>query len=513
MTLYRRKYNPIPNTSLVPTANVITFKDGVANQAALPLNGNTQNDARITADTGNLYVWSISASSGLLTDWINQGDITDLKWSAIEDKPTSSVINIDDSVSKSHTQNTDTFLAFGTDNAISAITIKEYFNTLFLNSALIMFRLAAQAALTIQKMVDGIVDEYEDESGIDTVNSTGEVYDSDFYRPYSSGGGLDSNVKLLLHFNNSDSFTDFSYSPTTVTPIGDCSIVSSPLDLNGAYLYLDGNDKVTFSRDFTFNNYDWCIDWRMKPSSASSCTLFSINTNSIPPNWGFSAIHISYEGQNINIHMSSAGNDWDLASSSTVGSVPFDGNFYHCALLRDGNNIKFYRNGIYTGGFSIGTSSLFNGSGKGGIIGSQTGPYYYNGYINEVRVTIGSSVWTSDFTPYTEEYGELGISNLILISNQFLAENVPSEGRIILFEEDVDSITENTDLKAYISRDNGTTYTQITLVDEGGYDSSSRILAGTVDISSQPSGTNMKYKITTHNNKNLKLHGVGLFWK
>jgi hypothetical protein len=107
MSLYKRQFNPVPNTSLVPTANVITFKDGVANQAALPLTGNTQNDARIAADTGVLYVWSIAASAGLLTDWISQGDIVDLKWSAIEDKPTSSVANIDDAVSKRHALHAD----------------------------------------------------------------------------------------------------------------------------------------------------------------------------------------------------------------------------------------------------------------------------------------------------------------------------------------------------------------------------------------------------------------------
>ena len=119
---------------------------------------------------------------------------------------------------------------------------------------------------------------------------------------------------------------------------------------------------------------------------------------------------------------------------------------------------------------------------------------------------------TTSFSVPTDQYTGIAL-DMTLYSIAQSAEAVPSEGRIILFEEDTDVITENTDLKAYISRDNGTTYTQVTLVDEGGYDSSRRILAGTVDISAQPSGTSMKYKITTHNNKNLKLHGVSLFWK
>jgi len=34
-----------------------------------------------------------------------------------------------------------------------------------------------------------------------------------------------------------------------------------------------------------------------------------------------------------------------------------------------------------------------------------------------------------------------------------------------------------------------------------------------VDISGQPSDTDVVYKLTTHNNKNLKIHGVGISWK
>ena len=44
------------------------------------------------------------------------------------------------------------------------------------------------------------------------------------------------------------------------------------------------------------------------------------------------------------------------------------------------------------------------------------------------------------------------------------------------------------------------------------YKGQDRLLAGSVDISGQASGTDMKYKIETLNNKNLKLHGASLLW-
>ena len=82
----------------------------------------------------------------------------------------------------------------------------------------------------------------------------------------------------------------------------------------------------------------------------------------------------------------------------------------------------------------------------------------------------------------------------------------------MLYEEDVDSITLDTDIKGYVSRDGGTTYTQTPLVEDATYEAGKRILSGSVDISGQPAGSNMKYKVETLNNKNLKLHGASLLW-
>jgi len=104
MGLYRQKINPRTGQfNLVPSNAVIAFKESVATAAALPLVGNNQNDARITDDTGHLYVWSGTA-------WIDQGDILDLNWSAISGKPSSAVIDIDDAVTKRHTKDTDLYL-------------------------------------------------------------------------------------------------------------------------------------------------------------------------------------------------------------------------------------------------------------------------------------------------------------------------------------------------------------------------------------------------------------------
>ena len=100
-----------------------------------------------------------------------------------------------------------------------------------------------------------------------------------------------------------------------------------------------------------------------------------------------------------------------------------------------------------------------------------------------------------------------------IVSNAFTASSAPSTARIVVFQENIDSITLNTDIKAYISRDGGSNFTQATLADSGYVVGSSgqRILTGTATVSGQPSGTNMRWKLTLANNQS-KVHGIHLGW-
>ena len=62
-------------------------------------------------------------------------------------------------------------------------------------------------------------------------------------------------------------------------------------------------------------------------------------------------------------------------------------------------------------------------------------------------------------------------TGMTLLSNAQTAQAAPTEGRLMLYEEDVDTITLDTDIKGYVSRDGGTTYTQTPLVEDTVYES------------------------------------------
>jgi len=134
----------------------------------------------------------------------------------------------------------------------------------------------------------------------------------------------------------------------------------------------------------------------------------------------------------------------------------------------------------------------------------------YRYYRNNFTQTNGHSnmTWNS-----IEMYAALPPVNMTIISSTFTAETAPSESSAVFLHQPVDSVTINTDILGYISRDAGTTWSQGTLVDAGSFDSTTNILTmNAVDISAQPSGTSMRYKIVTANTKEQRLHGAWLAW-
>ena len=83
------------------------------------------------------------------------------------------------------------------------------------------------------------------------------------------------------------------------------------------------------------------------------------------------------------------------------------------------------------------------------------------------------------------------------------------------YTNNIGTATINTDLKAYVSRDNGTTYTQATLADQGDTGGHTILTANGLDISGQPSGTSMRWKIETLNQsatKSTYIQAVSLGW-
>jgi hypothetical protein len=101
---------------------------------------------------------------------------------------------------------------------------------------------------------------------------------------------------------------------------------------------------------------------------------------------------------------------------------------------------------------------------------------------------------------------------LTLLSSVTLATKIPDSAHLVLLEQDIDSIELNSDLKGFISRDGGATWSEIVLSYAGQFDATTRILVGTHQFLDEPSASSMKYSITA-NSKKVVLKGVAMEWK
>jgi hypothetical protein len=197
---------------------------------------------------------------------------------------------------------------------------------------------------------------------------------------------------------------------------------------------------------------------------------------------------------------------------------------------------QFTANGTWTvpTGVTATEVLLVGGGGPGGKGGSPGGGGGGGILHHSAFAVTAGNVWTitrgagGSATGSTSTKGTNGGDTIMSYTNQvstgtmtlkseaYTAQSAPDTVRIILDEyTSTGSATLNTDIKAYASRDNGTTYTQITLASQGTIETNHRLLSGSVDVSGQPSGTSVKYKIETLNQsltKQTRVYGTSMAW-
>jgi hypothetical protein len=154
-----------------------------------------------------------------------------------------------------------------------------------------------------------------------------------------------------------------------------------------------------------------------------------------------------------------------------------------------------------------------NSAGGGGLFGGGGGGIG-DGIGNDTTGNGGQGYVRLEYRPMIRP-----VDNLTLKSVNKTASTVPTKSNMVMLMENVvGTATLNTDIQGFISRDGGTTFTQGTLVDEGTWGTNKKILAfHDLDISSQPSGTSICYKVTTLNqsagSKETKIHATSIGWK
>jgi hypothetical protein len=204
---------------------------------------------------------------------------------------------------------------------------------------------------------------------------------------------------LLLHYDNG---FDDSSQKRRGRGNSNASITTAQKKFGTQSLMLSGAQYHWYydAADFDFDNGDFTID----------CWLYSLDNGSVNQRALFGAMNgdttnvsvgaLLYNGT-IYCSLGKTGSDW--YTYKIVGTIPFTLNtWHHYALVRTGNIIKQYIDGVLDGTpLDFGTSRIFNSTAAFIIGAAGNAAYYWNGYLDEFRITKGRALWTANFTPPT----------------------------------------------------------------------------------------------------------------
>jgi hypothetical protein len=160
---------------------------------------------------------------------------------------------------------------------------------------------------------------------------------------------------------------------------------------SGAFAVPSASD-LNFTGDFT-------IDMWVRPASSGNGQVVLSKGYS----GGYTSYMIYTSGGNYLFYGSTNGGSWNIANGVSMGSIALN-TWTHLAVSRSGTNIYLYKNGVLQNTIA----------GAGAAVWSTTQPLwigqyggnngYFNGFVDEVRIS-NNARWTgSPFTPPTSEY-------------------------------------------------------------------------------------------------------------
>jgi len=391
------------------------------------------------------------------------------------------------------------------------------------NIILNAYRIAILGSFSVLNMVDGIVDAYIDETGINTGASVDQEYDSvnDLYSPRITG-------TPIAHYKMNDSAASTTVIDSSTNGHDGVSNVntntySTTGQINEA-LNFQASEFITIADDPDFDVSDKLsvIMWTNLNAVANNRNFVSkYNTSGNNREWLFAITGISGSQAKLKLNLSSDGAVGTTAVCTTDNLVVTTSTWHNIGFTYNAGTVKIYVDGVSVP-FTVTNASipttLFNGTQHIEIGAVESGFDKINGKLDSIYI-FDSELSQSDIDILynsgsgTEDTDAVSLINdMTLLSTSFTAQSEPDNAALQLIEEDVDSITLNTDLIVSVSRDGGTTFTSFTLEEQDNLVGSQRVLTANGSISSQPAGTSMVYKIQTANNKDMKFYSSSLSW-
>lgn len=233
-------------------------------------------------------------------------------------------------------------------------------------------------------------------SGVSTAATVTVGSVSDTFTVTTSTDPFYSSVVALLHFNGADGSTTFTDQTGKIwTPNGNAQIDTAQSEFGGASGLFDGSgDFISTPQhtDFDITSGDFTLEMWLRPAVLSGTQSIVSKVQTGSNGW---ILDIGPTGRVTFTFI--AVNNW--LSASGISAVVWS----HVAVTRSGNTLRHFINGILDA-----TNTISNGIVASAIttIGETAvgTPQYYNGWIDDLRITKGVARYTANFTPPAQQF-------------------------------------------------------------------------------------------------------------
>jgi hypothetical protein len=210
-----------------------------------------------------------------------------------------------------------------------------------------------------------------------------------------------TNTQLLLSYTNAGIYD--ATSKNDLETIGNAQISTTQSKFGGSSMYFDGNGDwlASVATAFgTFNTGDFTVEcWIYSTVNQNSASIVSNRTSGVDTVWALEFYNNGTGNNILNWHSGTT----IIMYANTAASI---NTWNHVAVVRFGTALKMYLNGREVASatdsrnyssvtpIQVGYESFAGTSGIG----------YYNGYIDDLRITKGIARYTSNFTPPTTAF-------------------------------------------------------------------------------------------------------------
>ena len=217
-------------------------------------------------------------------------------------------------------------------------------------------------------------------------------------------------TSLLMHFNGtngSTTMTDNSKNNTTVTSVNGSAISTAQSKFGGSSVLFDGtNDYLTttyntslldwWTANYTLEMWVYAISFPAATGSGGSIgnLIGNMSFNSDTNYWSFG----TNSSGNVKFYYYN-GSPQSFTSNLTLSLNVWT----HLAMVKSSAGVDIYVNGVKSSTTHTISGTPQSSTGTSFTIGAYTNGFY-NGYIDELRITNGIARYTSNFTPQTTQF-------------------------------------------------------------------------------------------------------------